>query len=371
MHNKYSATNLVHCARTIIDYVKESFSGLALFMSILAGAHASKYAEAIYSNLSPFWLAKTFSIEASVFWGLVYLALIFFILGQVVQNKRADKAIGKLDSMIKRLQTLPAEGYLPSYQSCYRVAAANSFLVLLSPETKIEQVELAIRSVLGSILETARDFDKAGEIEYAANIMLWHAEGKDVEATKPLELIPNMINHPDLEGVLELIPALSTTTTNNIKDKYNQDKLVKPILLPIPKNRKPIYDTNMNLRSQLLPGAPYAFIYKVFASYKNINTLFDWLDNDCAASLETINQVKSYFMPNGAGENIRSFGSLPILLPSANATTSEALPLGVLNIHSAKENILEDNGQTLFTPLLEPFLMLLSMLLLKRTELLS
>lgn len=360
--------NLSQALNILKDFILNSITGVAVVSSILAGALASFYTKDILSNYLPFWMAGELSWKASLFWALVYFAAILFVLNQIILSRKGEASINKLDAMIKRLQTLPAEGYLPSYQSCYRVAAANSFLVLLSPNTKVEQLELAIRTVLGSILETARDFDKAGETEYSANVMLWCPSGSNIESISPHELIPNMLNHPDLDGVLELIPALSTTTSN-IDEKYNPDQNVKSILLPIPVNKKSIHDANMTLRSPLLPGAPISFVFKVFASYKNIRTLFDWLDNDCATSLETINKIKAYFTASGDGEYIRSFGSIPILLPSQNAYSSDALPLGVLNIHSAKENLLQDNGQTLFAPLLEPFLMLLSMLILRRTEL--
>ncbi len=95
------------------------------------------------------------------------------------------------------------------------------------------------------------------------------------------------------------------------------------------------------------------------------------MDNKSALDLSTINKVKSYFDMQGDGENILSFGSIPILSPSQKANVSNDTPLGVLNIHSAEENLLQDNGQTLFAPLLESFLMLLSVLILKRGELLT
>lgn len=347
------------------------FSVISLLLTIAVGVCASLFPNDIINNRSPFWEVSEVSFKASAFWFLVVLATIFYTIGQVVQTKRADESLGKLDSMIKRLQTLPSDDYLPSYQSCYRTAAANTFLVLQSPDTKIGDINQTIRIVLGAILETARDFDKAGEIMYSANIMLWRPNQRDIEASSPVDLFRTNGN-PDFLGILELVPELSTTTSSK-SDTYDIDENIKEILLPIPKESSKIYDASGHLKEQMLPGAPYAFVYRVFASYKNINFLFNWLDNKCALDLSTINKVKDYFRdPKGHGKNILSFGSIPILSPSLKANESnDTPPLGVLNIHSAEENLLQDNGQTLFAPLLEPFLILLSVLILKRGELLT
>jgi len=70
-------------------------------------------------------------------------------------------------------------------------------------------------------------------------------------------------------------------------------------------------------------------------------------------------------------KDIGSFASIPILAPTPNAGTSDNPPLGVLNINSNKKNILKDNGQTLFVPLLEPFLILLATLIVERTGMLE
>lgn len=346
--------------------IANAFSGFALFFSILAGAYASKFADVISNNLTLVWFTNvTFSSVALLFWVFVWAAVLCFIVGQVVQIRRADASINKLDFMIKRLQTLPAEGYLPSYQRFFRVASSITFFTLLNKNITTENVEFAIRVVLGSVLESAKDFDRADSIVYSANIMLWRPNGNNVESIKPLELMPNIIGHPDLEGVLELVPALSTCTNRKDKDDYNPDLSVDEVLLPIPKDKGPTYDSNMNPREQLLPGAPYAFVHKVFVQYKNISILNNWLDNNCAQNEAIKNKIKDYFA-TGEGSHIRSFGSIPILPPSAEATGA---PLAVLNIHSDKENLILEDGQSLFAPLLEPFLMLLSVLLLKRQEL--
>lgn len=347
-------------------------SAISLLLVIIVGAMASIYPNEIINNRTPCWFVSESecSYQASFFWFFVFAAIITYTFGQILQMSRIYASQKKLDSMIKRLQTLPSDNYLPSYQSCYRTAAASTFLILQLQDLKTSDINKTIRIVLGAILETAKDFDKIGNnIMYSANIMLWRPNQTDIEATSPLDLF-NAIGNSNHSGFLELVPELSTTTAL-INDTYDKDDNALPLLLPVPVNRMKVADAKGFIKEQILPGAPYAFVYKVFASFENINSLHAWLDQKSALDLATINKVKSYFGMKGNGKDILSFGSIPILSPSANANMSDKIPLGVLNLHSAEEYLLQDNGQTLFAPLLEPFLILLSVLILKRNELLT
>jgi len=222
--------------------------------------------------------------------------------------------------------------------------------------------------VLGAILETARDFDKSPEAIYFGNVMIWRPKGEGIEAISPLHIVPFIQGDPRVAGVIELIPELSTSTLD--ENEYNKDSNIKPIVFQIPSDPTPVFDGRMMLKYPILPCAPLAFVNKVFASYENIAKLFLWLDTKCGLDAITIDKIRNYFH-TGDGKHIRSFGSIPILLPSEDADKSDDDPIGILNLHSTQENILEDNGQTLFAPLLEPFLMLLSILILKRNEAMS
>lgn len=344
------------------------FTPLGVVFSVASGAFASFYTYEIKHNFLPFWESSTISYKASFFWVFLFLAALCFLINQVALSVRSEQSIQKLDQMVKRLQTLPSDGYLQSYQSSFRVAASNVFLVLLDPATTVDQVNQAIRTVLGSILETARDYDKVGDIKYSANIMIWRESKTNIESKNYLSPVVNALNNPNYSGFLELLPELSTNTSQDAN--YGVDDLVSALVLPVHNNKSDVPDSNMNLFTHLLPGAPYAFANKIYASFGTINELFTWLDSVCAESLEVKNVIKDYFREN-PGARIKSFASLPILLPSIDAPDSEANPIAVLNIHSETENILDDNGESLFQPLLEPFLMLLSTLLLKRTDLLS
>ena len=348
------------------------FGGLTAFVTIMAGALASFFTDDIRNNLTPFVFSDSVSLKASAFWACVIMAGVFLGGGQWAQNRRASRTTRELGVMINRLQTLPADGYLPSYQSCYRVAASNAFAIIYSTNPTVAQIEATIRTVLGAILETARDFDRNAGVDYYANIMLWRPNGLGLEAKSPLHLVTFVKNDPNVAGLLELIPELSTSTANGTTPTgnvtpYDRDQNISAITLPIPNDPAPVRDSKFLLRYPILPGAPWAFIGKMFASYENISQLFQWLDNSSSTDLHTIAKIKNYFI-SGDGKHIRSFGSMPILLPTEDALTSEDLPLGVLNLHSTKEDLLQDNGQTLFAPLLEPFLILLSILLLKREE---
>lgn len=341
------------------------FGGATAVLMIMAGALASFFTEEIKTNLTPFWSSSSVSIKATTFWFCIFSAGFFLGLGEWAQNRKVTRTANSLENMVKRLNTLPADGYLPSYQSCYRVAAAITYSVTYHPNPTILQVEEAIRNVIGAILETARDFDQGGDSSYCGNIMLWRENGDSIEAASPIHIVNYVKGDPQVSGLLELIPELSTTTEGN--ERYDKDLSIKSIILQIPSDASPVHDKEMNLRYPLLPGAPLAFINKVFVSYESISKLHEWIDTKCGLEARAISKIKSYFS-HGDGKSIRSFCSIPILLPTKDANTGTANPIGILNLHSAEEGILQDNGQTLFAPLLEPFLMLLSLLLLKRKD---
>jgi len=289
----------------------------------------------------------------------------------------------KLDAMVSRLQTLPADNFLPKYRECYRLASFLTFSTMLSDNRTIEQLEAAVRVVLNGILATAKEFDMAwGDATYSANIMLWRPNNEKLGIILETEKHVQIINYlpsdltlahayPNLAGVIELIPVLSAVVGINISTEENErDKSCKSVIMPIPKNFQPASDVDSRQKYSMLPGAPWAFCWRVLALFSDIPSLEKMLESSTSIDTHLKNQMKEYFR-SGDGKDIGSFASIPILAPTPNAGTSDNPPLGVLNINSNKKNILKDNGQTLFVPLLEPFLILLATLIVERTGMLE
>lgn len=343
------------------------FGALTAVVTVMTDGLASFFTDDIKNNLWPFLIVGgPLSIKASLFWLGVLLTGFLLGMGQWAQGRKSSRAVISLENMVARLQTLPADNYLPSYQDCCRIAAHSSFLVLLTEHSTKAQIEQAIRTVLGAVLETAKEFDKAwDDTEYSANIMIWRPAGglgPSLEGSSSVHIVSFVMDDPKLAGVLELVPNLSTTTT---KENYERDDSSIELVMPIPRDITPAYDAAMNQRHPILPGATWAFCYKVFALFTDVRRLASWLDTKTSIDTHSSNAMKDYFS-TGKGKKIGSFGSVPILQPTAEARHSDTVPMGVLNLHSSRENLLHDNGQTLFVPLLEPFLMLLGSLLVAR-----
>jgi hypothetical protein len=337
------------------------FAGaLTAVITVLAGATFQD--DILTTVLHPWPLYPMFLWKASIFWlTIILVALLMggtqFARANAAKRARArvDTQVGNLESLVHRIESLPPESFLSRYQELLRQAGSSTFLVLAGQATR-QQIESAIRNVLGAIVELARDYDKRiDEAIYAANVMLFRSDG-NLEAPAPVSFGALTMPHPEHDGVLELIPALSTTTANA---DLGPDMDVAPLLIQIPKNKASTMDRNLNPRFPVLPGAAWAFVYCEYAGFPTIAQLDEWLEHKCSASQELIKGIRDYFA-SGAGKNIKSFASMPILPPSRAA---HRLPLGVLNLHSDRDALLAIKGGERFGPLLEPFRLLLSLLL--------
>jgi hypothetical protein len=347
-------------------------SGVIAAVTILAGAEASFFTDDIKTShiFLPFSKADTFSLTATVFWLAVYAVTLLLGGTQWAQNRAAARArtemvtqATKLESLVRRLESLPPETYLARHQETLRRAMSSVIAGISS--TQVHETEAAIRNVLGAVLELARQYDKCNDnTPYCANIMLFRQGGK-VEAENPTSL-PNVEpNHPDYDGCLELVPSLSTTTSQS---DFSSDPDIFPFVMHIPKNKEPARDENFMLKFPVLPGAPWSFVYKEYAGFPTILELNEWLRMKCSVETAVQEAIRTHFS-TGNGKRIRSFSSMPILALTPDVANSPAL--GVLNIHMYDEGLLEEKGGERFSPLLEPFRLILSILLTVRQEKLS
>lgn len=321
-----------------------------------AGVLASLHPVEIRDSV-PLFLGQEFSWIGTSFWALVIVSSICFALGQWSQSRGRAKT----RRMVARLGTLPPGGFLASYREMYNVAADQAILALLNTETTFTQNEAAIRNVLGAIAEIAKDFDEADGAVYGANVMLFRKTGEPFEAKTPEHLTTYVPCSPDVDGYLELITSLSTNTAHKSKG-YSLDPATRSLVIPIPIKREKIRDITGHSRDPVLPGAAQAYARGEMVVFSSIDSYVAWIDTNSAQDLATNGKLKDYF-ETGAGKEIRSFCAQPIMYADSDGVRR---PLAVLNVHSNDEHLLENSGPALFSPLIEPFCVLVATLLIQR-----
>lgn len=332
--------------------------GVMTLCIIAAGALASFYAEAIKQSMTWPLSWENFPGNVVAFWILSALSGILFSGAQWAQARRAKEVSDSVTHAIRRLSTLPAESFLPAYQAAFKQAGLNAILALQEisdPEAKIAVVDLAIRNVLESIVQTARSFDGArDETQYSASLMLFRQRFADL-ATKEPVLQFDGYDERQLAGYLELMPELST----------NKERAFVSLVLPVHRETKKIVDHEGKERFRVLPGAPWAYTYRAAAWFESVDIFVDSLINTTSLDHYSVLKVREYF-EEGPARDVKSFASIPILQPSFEMEQGSEV-LGVLNLHSSEEGLLSDNGKTLYAPLLAPFNLLLSVLLVERS----
>ena len=185
---------------------------------VIVGVLASFWPERIKAGLRPVFFSGTdFDPVPTLFWIAVLLTGASFGVTQWSQSR----AGGALRTMVRRLQTLPPSGFLQGYRKTFEAAANQALLVITNDKPTQGEIDHAIRNVLGSIIELARDFDEQGDAVYGANVMVWRPEGEPFESKSPLHIVPYAPGDPSVLGYLELVGALATTTELKAK-KYSR-----------------------------------------------------------------------------------------------------------------------------------------------------
>lgn len=371
-----------------------AFTGVTTLVIVLTGAAASLFTEGIRKTSSVVPAADS-SSGSVIFWLLLVVAVLLLYANQKGLFRKSDgahhelaTALARLDSAVKRLNTLPSENFLPSYKDQYAEALAATALVLLEPQVTVDNVESAIRAVLAALVDTAKDYDNAESgTAYAANVMLFRRKEHATSVNGIVDLVPIVHDSPDYIGVLELIPELSVSSASS----GARDPHTGPISVPIPADPSDYFDhtTKVN-RSAVMPGAPTSYVTGSFDAFASIATFLSRLE-DTSIDRKQVEVIRKYFL-EGKGRHIRSFVSLPILplgLPVNGERkveepgTEEVLlrsipvdrgapePLGVLNLQSQNPGLLADNGEQLFAPLMSTFAALIAILIVQRQDLLA
>ena len=342
--------------------LKPATGGAAAVLTVMAGAFASFFQREIETNLVPWpWTnAALISWKATTFWFSVFA--VGFLLGgsQWAQSRQNRRGRAELDSAIRRIESLPPENFLAEYQALLR-RASNSVLLGATQSDGINSTDKAIRNVLHAIIGVARAYDTAPQTAiYAANVMLYRPE-RPVEAEKTVALVDHVVGNPEYDGLLELVQSLSTSERET---DLGPDRNVSALIVPVPKKISPVRGKNMVELHPVLPGAAWAFVHREFAGFDTIEKLDRWLEERCSAAAENKERIRAYFRQGGEGAYIRSFASMPIL--ALGPAGDSERPLGVLNLHSEQPGLAAERGGDRLSPLMEPFRMMLSILLTAR-----
>lgn len=345
---------------TFISFVAGPLFGAVTTLAILmAGAMASFFTNEIKDN-SSFALRQGHSLSwtATGFWAVCLFAGLCFFGTQWAQARQTRRTNAKLESIVARLRTLPSEDYLPSYREAFRQAGLLSMAALLSGSASRDEVSKTIQAVLRAIVETARSFDSADNVSvYSASVMLFRSDAAEFESANPVYQIDGM-NDSELAGFLELIPALTVASSPTIQSRENVS-----LVLPIPRDQSPLREESGHDRFRILPGAPWAYVFKSPVCFVEMASFYDSLRDHSSLDHHNMAKVRAYF-DSGPAKEVRSFASFPILEPVFGGTGV----IAVLNLHSSEPGLLEDNGPELFAPLLEPFQLLLSLLIVSRSS---
>lgn len=369
---KFTRENLKHHLENLAGH--PFFGALTAIVTVLAGGLASFFTDDIKASYLPWpFFPGQISWSATGFWVAVGLAGTCLGAGQWAQAGKSDRAAKRLESMVTKLETLPTGDFLPEWKETCRIALQDCCMSLLMNQGTIAVLEQRIRNVLGSIAIIAQQYDKAGDTEYAASVMLWRecdqAFHVKLECSKPVIVAPWFQGDQRAQGVLELIPNLSTSYTSSSTGSFSNDPRAVPLVLPVPSDTSSVYDQMNKQRTPILPGATWAFVRKEFAQFPDVSEFARWIDVETSIDAHAAKKMKDYFRES-EGKHIQSFGSVPILVKSFSGKP-QIQHVGVLNLHSVETGLLADNGQTLFVPLLEPFLVVLSVLLLQREDMLA
>ncbi len=368
-------------------FLKPWFGGVTAVLTVLAGSLASFYTDEIKTCywFWPFITSAQISWHASLFWLAVCSTGVSLSGSSWAQSRAARRErqalqqetgglrdeTAALKLAVRRIESLPPEGFLAEYQAMLARAFRSTIATSIETDLIIQMghaarntespvvvhIEQAIRNILGVVLQLAKTYDKdrSAATMYGANIMLYRQNGFVTEVLQH-RLINAGHDHPDYVGYLQAIPALSTTTAI---DGCVPDPALVELVIHIPRDRQPVTVDDGSTKYPVTPGAAWSLVNREFVSFPTISSLDEWLHDWCSVD-ESIKSATRRYFRDGPGKNIKSFVSMPIF---ALSPTSDSGCIGILNIHSNQDGLLVEKGGERFSPLMEPFRQLLSILL--------
>jgi hypothetical protein len=338
-----------------------TYATVTTVLAVMAGLLGSVYETEVVNSfplvLSGPW--DGWSVRAVVFWAsvLVFAAMFFFRQwSDDISRDRLVNAATAAEENTSRIealvQTLPPRAFQTQLAEMYvTVHDALDSVVVRSVRSFVgtEDLVSVIRSLLHSVASLAALYDDQpmtdrGAAVYSANVMLFVPRQPNGSPFPPgLKLLfqPEEYDRGRLKGALVLRQDLSSTSL-----EAAVDSAVPTIALPVPEVAE------RGGRWIALPGAPRAFLVGEADGYADTQTIAEWAERKGDFPPSVQDALRSYFS-DGEGRGIRSFISRPIGLSGDGVT-----PLGVLNIHANRPNLLGPNVEKrqIFQALLTPIL---------------
>ncbi|SIN94800.1 hypothetical protein SAMN05444168_1580 [Paraburkholderia phenazinium] len=357
------------------------FPALVALIGALTGLWASVYSGPLKASIEAVATRWGLSDEPKL---VVPIAIALFLaffgvfaLQQLVRNsasKRAREELmkesGDLRGMVGDMHSLPPTGFLQEVQAFYG-AVANSLYATSGGNTYDRNRESeAVRAVLAAVAGLAAYYDGSRKfVTYGANVMLYRDNTyiANLEPSKKARLERKILfcdaqqnKLASVDGVLESIPGFSTH-----HGKYGRLHTTPMIVLPVP-HPATVRATDGD-RDAALPGGPLAIARLEYATTQSVAAMMKWCEerSDIKRSVQFELQ---HFFEKGEGREIKSFASIPLFIrePTEEDASPEVVRrIGVLNIHCTAENILRRDGARMFVPIIQPFAVLLNMLLLR------
>lgn len=360
--------------------VRPWFSGATAIAGAIAGLLGALYADQIKEAFPFFWGAGHIQFHAVAFWGLVILFGWMFGANFWAQSNATDRQLSSLKasthelkagvsavhetsrSLIDLVRTLPPHDFLENFAAylyrCYPAAVRA-----LGEGAGQEEITEGIVSVLSSLVYTTKFFDAGGsDTEYSANVMIYR-DFRGLDAAKIREYEQGALfterqgtGATAWSGVLELAPELAVFLRRD--EAVADPERLPPIILEIPRN-----EFRMDRgRKAVLPGAPDAFCDRAYVFFHDAREMGNECRTQRALRQSVGDQIERYFT-EGVGQTIRSFVSIPLEQPSEPGEVTD--PLGVVNIHSSRPQMLRGRGVQFFVPLTAPHRLLIAGLLRK------
>jgi hypothetical protein len=329
-----------------------AFAAVTATVAALVGLVGSVYQTEIAASF-PITLARSFTGHALVFWlSLASLAWLVYLRQRVDDEARGElvKTTRAAEQTSRRIeefvQTLPPRSF--QAQLANAIVDVHNLVSAAMPRTRdavtdSDALIQVIRAVLHSLVSLALQYDDQPLVDgrpavYSANVMLFVPNGRPTTDVR-ISFFPPTYDRARLRGLLQVRADLSATT--NSGDEHRPDEAVPQINLPVP------LAADSNGRAAALPGAPYAFLSRQSAGYRDSLTLPEWCRTQGDFPPSVQDELTEYFS-RGPGKAVRSFVSTPL-----------RDELGVLNLHANRPDLLgprlekRETFQALVTPLLQ------------------
>jgi hypothetical protein len=288
-----------------------------------------------------FPISLGWSWHATTFYCLAFVAgWLFFWRQRADDHQRAvlTEQTEKLETLVK---TLPPANFLEHFAEYYLTADKAMEVAFGPPPEKLDQqnLERSTRHILRLVAALAQAFDgNHVNVTYAANVMLFRpleslSKLQQTAIEKRLRFREVGVRCAGLKGVLDLVTSFSTTSTS---EEESPDTGLRPLALPVPHDL-----TTRQGRYNVLPGAPFAFAKSEFSYFPDTWQIPDWCEQRGDFTAAVREQVREYFQQ---AQHFRSFVSIPLVSTGqilGFAGTEAETPIGVLNIHSDRTNLLK------------------------------